>query len=148
VKASPITDDADPPPTAMKLDRAPVKSYTDIGGSESQIQEVQESVESHLLYALLSPGSTPVSDNVATEVDSIGNQQVPGSSGYEDQTEFNTELSVDWLDDMNHLYIGSVNLCSPKWKIHFLREGVHDETFCGIQAAQVNSLLWSMNRLV
>ena len=64
-----------------------------------------------------------------------------GSSGYEDQTEFNTEPSMDWLDDMDYLHIGSVNLCSPKWKLHFIKEGVHDEILCGIRAAQVNSLL-------
>ena len=66
---------------------------------------------------------------------------MPGLSSYEDQTEFNTGPSVDWLDDIDFLHIGSVNLCSPKWKLHFIKEGVYDEIFCGIRAAQVNSLL-------
>jgi 26S proteasome regulatory subunit T2 len=34
----------------MKLDKAPTESYADIGGLESQIQEVRESVELPLLH--------------------------------------------------------------------------------------------------
>jgi 26S proteasome regulatory subunit T2 len=45
-----LTDDADPLVSVMKLDKAPTESYADIGGLESQIQEVRESVELPLLH--------------------------------------------------------------------------------------------------
>jgi 26S proteasome regulatory subunit T2 len=45
-----LTDDADPLVTVMKLDKAPTESYADIGGLETQIQEVRESVELPLLH--------------------------------------------------------------------------------------------------
>ncbi|KAI2323225.1 ATPase of 26S proteasome regulatory subunit 4 [Ophidiomyces ophidiicola] len=44
------TDDADPLVSVMKLDKAPTESYADIGGLESQIQEVREAVELPLLH--------------------------------------------------------------------------------------------------
>ncbi len=40
-----LTDDTDPLVSVMKLDKAPTESYADIGGLETQIQEVRESVE-------------------------------------------------------------------------------------------------------
>ena len=40
-----LQDDADPMVSVMKLDKAPTESYTDVGGLESQIQEIKESVE-------------------------------------------------------------------------------------------------------
>lgn len=45
-----LTDDSDPIVSVMKLDKAPTESYADIGGLESQIQEVRESVELPLLH--------------------------------------------------------------------------------------------------
>ncbi|RKF66745.1 26S proteasome regulatory subunit 4-like protein [Golovinomyces cichoracearum] len=45
-----LTDDADPLVTVMKLEKAPTESYADIGGLETQIQEVRESVELPLLH--------------------------------------------------------------------------------------------------
>ncbi|QUC20945.1 uncharacterized protein UV8b_05186 [Ustilaginoidea virens] len=45
-----LTDDTDPIVSVMKLDKAPTESYADIGGLESQIQEVRESVELPLLH--------------------------------------------------------------------------------------------------
>lgn len=45
-----LTDDADPIVSVMKLDKAPTESYADIGGLETQIQEVRESVELPLLH--------------------------------------------------------------------------------------------------
>lgn len=45
-----LTDDADPMVSVMKLDKAPSESYADIGGLESQIQEVREAVELPLLH--------------------------------------------------------------------------------------------------
>ncbi|TGO30547.1 hypothetical protein BPAE_0005g00430 [Botrytis paeoniae] len=45
-----LTDDTDPLVSVMKLDKAPTESYADIGGLESQIQEVRESVELPLLH--------------------------------------------------------------------------------------------------
>ncbi|KAI0465598.1 26S proteasome subunit P45 [Xylaria cf. heliscus] len=45
-----LTDDTDPAVNVMKLDKAPTESYADIGGLESQIQEVRESVELPLLH--------------------------------------------------------------------------------------------------
>ncbi|CRK23807.1 hypothetical protein BN1708_018060, partial [Verticillium longisporum] len=37
-----LTDDTDPLVSVMKLDKAPTESYADIGGLETQIQEVRE----------------------------------------------------------------------------------------------------------
>ncbi|EGY23310.1 26S protease regulatory subunit 4 [Verticillium dahliae VdLs.17] len=45
-----LTDDTDPLVSVMKLDKAPTESYADIGGLETQIQEVRESVELPLLH--------------------------------------------------------------------------------------------------
>ncbi|KAK6412393.1 ATPase of 26S proteasome regulatory subunit 4 [Oleoguttula sp. CCFEE 5521] len=45
-----LTDDADPAVSVMKLDKAPTETYGDIGGLESQIQEVREAVELPLLH--------------------------------------------------------------------------------------------------
>lgn len=45
-----LTDDSDPLVSVMKLDKAPTESYADIGGLESQIQEVREAVELPLLH--------------------------------------------------------------------------------------------------
>ena len=45
-----LTDDTDPSVNVMKLDKAPTESYADIGGLETQIQEVRESVELPLLH--------------------------------------------------------------------------------------------------
>jgi 26S proteasome regulatory subunit T2 len=45
-----LTDDADPSVSVMKLDKAPSETYADIGGLESQIQEVREAVELPLLH--------------------------------------------------------------------------------------------------
>lgn len=45
-----LMDDADPSVSVMKLDKAPTESYADIGGLETQIQEVRESVELPLLH--------------------------------------------------------------------------------------------------
>lgn len=45
-----LQDDADPMVSVMKLDKAPTESYADIGGLESQIQEIKESVELPLTH--------------------------------------------------------------------------------------------------
>lgn len=45
-----LTEDNDPSVSVMKLDKAPTESYADIGGLESQIQEVREAVELPLLH--------------------------------------------------------------------------------------------------
>ena len=39
-----LSDDADPMVSVMKLDKAPVESYADVGGLEQQIQEIKVSV--------------------------------------------------------------------------------------------------------
>ena len=36
-----LVDDADPMVSVMKLDKAPMESYTDVGGLEQQIQEIK-----------------------------------------------------------------------------------------------------------
>jgi 26S proteasome regulatory subunit T2 len=36
-----LSDDADPMVNVMKLDKAPTESYADVGGLESQIQEIK-----------------------------------------------------------------------------------------------------------
>ncbi|ODQ51637.1 26S proteasome subunit P45 [Saitoella complicata NRRL Y-17804] len=45
-----LGDDVDPMVSVMKLDKAPTESYADIGGLESQIQEIKESVELPLTH--------------------------------------------------------------------------------------------------
>jgi len=45
-----LQDDADPMVSVMKLDKAPTESYADIGGLDSQIQEIKESVELPLTH--------------------------------------------------------------------------------------------------
>jgi 26S proteasome regulatory subunit T2 len=40
-----LTDDTDPMVSVMKVDKAPVETYADIGGLEEQIQEIKEAVE-------------------------------------------------------------------------------------------------------
>jgi 26S proteasome regulatory subunit T2 len=45
-----LTDDIDPMVSVMKVDKAPLESYGDIGGLEQQIQEIKESVELPLTH--------------------------------------------------------------------------------------------------
>jgi 26S proteasome regulatory subunit T2 len=45
-----LGDDVDPMVSVMKLEKAPTESYADIGGLESQIQEIKEAVELPLTH--------------------------------------------------------------------------------------------------
>eukprot|EP00598_Pedospumella_elongata_P002667 CAMPEP_0184966982 /NCGR_PEP_ID=MMETSP1098-20130426/509_1 /TAXON_ID=89044 /ORGANISM="Spumella elongata, Strain CCAP 955/1" /LENGTH=426 /DNA_ID=CAMNT_0027488369 /DNA_START=65 /DNA_END=1345 /DNA_ORIENTATION=+ len=45
-----LPDDSDPMVSVMKVDKAPLESYADIGGLESQIQEIKEAVELPLTH--------------------------------------------------------------------------------------------------
>mmetsp|Transcript_26426 Transcript_26426/g.59309 ORF Transcript_26426/g.59309 Transcript_26426/m.59309 type:complete len:459 (+) Transcript_26426:180-1556(+) len=45
-----LPDDADPMVAVMRVDKAPLESYADIGGLESQIQEIKEAVELPLTH--------------------------------------------------------------------------------------------------
>jgi len=45
-----LGDDTDPMVSAMKIDQAPKESFADIGGLESQIQEIKEAVELPLTH--------------------------------------------------------------------------------------------------
>lgn len=45
-----LTDEVDPLVKVMKVDKAPLESYADIGGLEAQIQEIKESVELPLTH--------------------------------------------------------------------------------------------------
>lgn len=45
-----LSDDTDPMVTVMKVDKAPLESYADIGGLDSQIQEIKEAVELPLTH--------------------------------------------------------------------------------------------------
>jgi len=45
-----LADDTDPMVSVMKLDKAPTESYADIGGLDTQIQEIKESVELPLTH--------------------------------------------------------------------------------------------------
>jgi 26S proteasome regulatory subunit T2 len=45
-----LQDDADPMVSVMKLEKAPTESYADIGGLDTQIQEIKESVELPLTH--------------------------------------------------------------------------------------------------
>lgn len=40
-----LADDADPMVNVMKVEKAPLESYADIGGLDTQIQEIKEAVE-------------------------------------------------------------------------------------------------------
>eukprot|EP00953_Heterococcus_sp_UTEX-ZZ885_P002379 1794-Heterococcus_DN1.PRE.3 len=52
-----LGDDTDPMVSVMKVDKAPLESYADIGGLESQIQEIKEAVELPLTHPELVVGS-------------------------------------------------------------------------------------------
>lgn len=45
-----LSDDTDPMVTIMKLEKAPTENYADIGGLETQIQEIKESLEFPLTH--------------------------------------------------------------------------------------------------
>lgn len=45
-----LQDDADPMVSVMKVEKAPLESYADIGGLEDQIQEIKEAVELPLAH--------------------------------------------------------------------------------------------------
>ncbi|OII71983.1 26s proteasome subunit 4 [Cryptosporidium andersoni] len=45
-----MSDEVDPLVTVMKVDKAPLESYADIGGLEQQIQEIKEAVEIPLTH--------------------------------------------------------------------------------------------------
>jgi 26S proteasome regulatory subunit T2 len=45
-----LTDDTDPMVSVMKVEKAPLESYADIGGLEAQIQEIKEAVELPLAH--------------------------------------------------------------------------------------------------
>jgi len=45
-----LADEADPMVSVMKVDKAPLESYADIGGLEDQIQEIKEAVELPLTH--------------------------------------------------------------------------------------------------
>lgn len=45
-----LPDDVDPTVSVMKVDKAPVETYADIGGLEAQIQEIKEAVELPLTH--------------------------------------------------------------------------------------------------
>ena len=45
-----MNDDTDPMVTVMKVDKAPTETYADIGGLDTQIQEIKESVELPLTH--------------------------------------------------------------------------------------------------
>merc|ERR1719456_6992 len=45
-----LSDDTDPMVSVMKVDKAPLESYADIGGLETQIQEIKEAVELPLTH--------------------------------------------------------------------------------------------------
>merc|ERR1712203_603971 len=45
-----LQDDVDPMVSVMKVEKAPLESYADVGGLESQVQEVKEAVELPLTH--------------------------------------------------------------------------------------------------
>eukprot|EP00518_Triparma_eleuthera_P010560 CAMPEP_0182480120 /NCGR_PEP_ID=MMETSP1319-20130603/35275_1 /TAXON_ID=172717 /ORGANISM="Bolidomonas pacifica, Strain RCC208" /LENGTH=317 /DNA_ID=CAMNT_0024681589 /DNA_START=3 /DNA_END=953 /DNA_ORIENTATION=- len=45
-----LADDADPMVSVMKVEKAPLESYADVGGLETQIQEIKEAVELPLTH--------------------------------------------------------------------------------------------------
>ena len=45
-----LEDEVDPMVSVMKVDKAPLESYADIGGLDTQIQEIKEAVELPLIH--------------------------------------------------------------------------------------------------
>lgn len=45
-----LQDDVDPMVSVMKVDKAPLESYADVGGLDQQIQEIKEAVELPLTH--------------------------------------------------------------------------------------------------
>lgn len=45
-----LQDEVDPLVSVMKVEKAPLESYVDIGGLEDQIQEIKEAVELPLTH--------------------------------------------------------------------------------------------------
>ena len=45
-----LQDEADPMVSVMKVEKAPLESYADVGGLEQQIQEIKEAVELPLTH--------------------------------------------------------------------------------------------------
>lgn len=45
-----LQDEVDPMVSVMKVEKAPLESYTDIGGLDAQIQEIKEAVELPLTH--------------------------------------------------------------------------------------------------
>ena len=45
-----LSDEADPMVSVMKVDKAPTESYADVGGLETQVQEIKEAVELPLTH--------------------------------------------------------------------------------------------------
>lgn len=45
-----LADDADPMVSVMKVDKAPLETYADVGGLDKQIQEIKEAVELPLTH--------------------------------------------------------------------------------------------------
>jgi 26S proteasome regulatory subunit T2 len=45
-----LADDVDPMVSVMKVEKAPLESYADIGGLSDQIQEIKEAVELPLTH--------------------------------------------------------------------------------------------------
>jgi len=45
-----MNDEVDPMVSVMKVDKAPLETYADIGGLESQVREIKESVELPLTH--------------------------------------------------------------------------------------------------
>lgn len=45
-----LQDDVDPMVSVMKVEKAPLESYADIGGLDAQIQEIKEAVELPLTH--------------------------------------------------------------------------------------------------
>ena len=45
-----MNDEVDPMVSVMKVEKAPLESYSDVGGLEQQVQEIKEAVELPLTH--------------------------------------------------------------------------------------------------
>ncbi|TYZ64093.1 hypothetical protein PybrP1_009120 [[Pythium] brassicae (nom. inval.)] len=112
-----LADDTDPMVSVMKVDKAPLESYADIGGLESQIQEIKEAtsatflrvVGSELIQKYLGDGPKlvremfRVADDHAPSIVFIDEIDAVGSKRYDSSSGGTREIQRTMLELLNQL---------------------------------------------